>query len=91
MMPGDRFPVRRMMVAVVIVAIGLGLSRWMQRRAANFRYLAAYHTEAWLAFLPYPVSHPPARATCHWDLAGKYNYAARRPWLPVAPDPPEPE
>jgi hypothetical protein len=27
---------------------------------------------------------------CH-DLAAKYYFASSRPWLPVVPDPPEPE
>jgi hypothetical protein len=27
----------------------------------------------------------------HWELESKYRGAALRPWLPVPPDPPEPE
>jgi hypothetical protein len=33
---------------------------------------------------------PTPRSTWHMDLAIKYDRAAARPWLPVAPDPPEP-
>jgi hypothetical protein len=29
--------------------------------------------------------------TYHGSLASKYWYAARYPWLPVEPDPPDPE
>ena len=31
------------------------------------------------------------RADHHAAMAEKYRHAARYPWLPVAPDPPEPE
>jgi hypothetical protein len=86
-----RFTVRWLMVAVAIVAVGFGLLLWMQRRAANFRDREARHLQAWLTFLPYLASNPPAKATYHWNLVGKYNHAARYPWLPVEPDTPEPE
>jgi hypothetical protein len=33
----------------------------------------------------------PARVEWHRRLLKKYERAARRPWLPVPPDPPEPE
>ena len=32
-----------------------------------------------------------ARFDYHQMMVDKYNWAARYPWLPVAPDPPEPE
>ena len=31
------------------------------------------------------------RSEHHWAMREKYLRAARYPWLPVAPDPPEPE
>jgi hypothetical protein len=37
------------------------------------------------------VKRSRVRAEHFGQLAGKYRDAARRPWLPVAPDPPEPE
>ena len=87
-MPRPRFTIRRMMVAVAIVGIVLGIERFL------FACLAARHSHygetAW--------------RVVKWDLfcinvfvitllyrllAGKLT--ARYLWLPVAPDPPEPE
>jgi hypothetical protein len=42
-MPSVRFTVRRIMVAVAIVAIYFGWSRWMERRSARFRALYVEH------------------------------------------------
>lgn len=45
-----------------------------------------------LAFGPGSVTHRLYRRWRYHDsLAEKYKEAARSPWLPVAPDPPEPE
>jgi hypothetical protein len=42
--PRLRFTVRRMMVAIAVVAIYLGWSRWMERRSERFRAL-------WIAYI----------------------------------------
>jgi hypothetical protein len=96
-----QFTIRRLMVAVAIGGVMLGLVTWMGRRAAAFRLTSALHHQAWvdLAPVPSPV-YPgrlrprrwtPARRAYHWSMADKYRFAARSPWLSVAPDPPEPE
>ncbi len=83
-LPRFRFTVRRLMIAVTIVAVILAFPLWMQRRKANFRDQASRHTKVWSAYLPFPVISPPARAIHHWKLANKYYYAAQYPWLPVS-------
>ena len=42
-MPRVRFTIRRLMVAVAIVAIYFGWSRWMERRSDRFRSLWIEH------------------------------------------------
>jgi hypothetical protein len=102
-MPGDqtsaakpskgqlRFGLRGQMVVVAVVAIGLGLSAWMQRRGAHFRALYVYHiNQVGLVSSPKPWPHE-VRAIYHLAMGEKYRTAALRPWFPVAPDPPAPE
>jgi hypothetical protein len=81
-----------MMVAVAIMGIALGPIAWMQRRAARFRQEVSRHLKVWLIFAP-PGTKDGAvpRATFHWQMAKKYEQAARLPFLPIAPDPPEPK
>ena len=43
MIPRPRITVRRLMVAVAVVAILLGVGQWMQRRSATFRLRATLH------------------------------------------------
>jgi hypothetical protein len=40
------------------------------------------------AALPDPIE--PALVRYHSEMAEKYKRAARYPWMPVSPDPPEP-
>jgi hypothetical protein len=87
--PRIRFTVRRMMVAVAIMAVLLGLFGWMDRRAGLFRERRDFHRVHWSAIDEgFEVEAPPA--AYHRAMAEKYRIAAERPWLPVAPDPPEP-
>jgi hypothetical protein len=79
--PHPRFTVRRLMVAVAIVALPIGL--W--GRSMAFARIAREHAAREKDFAD-------ARASSyHWNLAVKYERAAMYPWLPVAPDPPEPQ
>jgi hypothetical protein len=101
--PRLRFSVRRLIVAVAIVGILLGVWLGLERRRERFRELSDRHEvqaqlcevrvfiskierkpEAWLA-------GNKARFEHHLAMMRKYQQAARRPWLPVAPDPPEPK
>jgi hypothetical protein len=89
-MPRVRFTLRRMMVAVAVVAIGLGVVDWIGRRAARFRALWAYHiNRVGLVSSPNPWPHE-VQGIYHLKMGEKYRVAALRPWLPVEPDPPEP-
>ena len=102
-----RFTVRRMMVAIVVVAVGLGAyetwCRWSSHRRlclekvamhewAGDMFCARIHNNA-PAFYPTEaaLSWAYRRIDYHDSLAAKYRQAAGRPWRPVAPDPPEPK
>jgi hypothetical protein len=102
-LPRTRFTIRRMMVVVAVFALLLGAVA-IVRRQAHLQRLADYHAKmAWQlqsshgtvirpngAFVHVPLT-PQRLADYHEDLARKYERAARYPWLPVEPDPPEPE
>jgi hypothetical protein len=141
-LPRFRFSVRRMMVAVAVVAIVMGADNMRRRRdrwrELGFRHqmgensnlrLAKAHSETAAQDEAGAESHRAAAAAAHVDrtvneemhsgfaaafaaqaakerdgerkhltlasfhgeLRRKYERAARYPWLPVAPDPPEPE
>jgi hypothetical protein len=90
-LPRVRFTLRRMMGAVILVGVGLGLSVWMDRRAERFRALGADHIrKVGVVSSPDPWPYE-VRAIYHLTMAKKYRAAALRPWLPVEPDPPPPE
>jgi hypothetical protein len=94
-----RMTTRRWMVAVAVVALLLGgivgvyrLRRWHD----GFVYRAQWHSRIvvtlrtrWRVAPNDPV--PPRLIVYYRSLASKYQHAARYPWLPVEPDPPEPE
>jgi len=88
--PRVRFTIRRMMVAVAVVAIVFAWSAWMGRRAARFRSLWAEHiNKVGMISSPKPWPHE-VQGIYHLKMGEKYRVAALRPWLPVEPDPPEP-
>jgi hypothetical protein len=124
-LPRPRFTVRRLMLAVAIVALLAGAER-LWRRSRAFSYLADEHGlryDYWreegldhatgaakhrdLAIIGDEESRQQHRrlavqegeiaadlaktAAYHERLWRKYEHAARYPWLPVEPDPPEPE
>jgi hypothetical protein len=102
-MRSPRFRLRTLMAAVAVAGVGLGLWTGLHRRARRFQGLAEYHRMRSTAGVsplnprgPTVVNFlweetPRARASWHSAMADKYTYAARSPWLPVAPDPPPPE
>ena len=101
--PRVRFTVRRLMVAVAIVGVLLWMTL-LGKRVRAFRWMAEYHAAH---RMKYPITGSPGAAPrgvdsrgelvsaerdrWHAALAAKYSRAARSPWLPVEPDPPEPE
>ena len=93
-LPRVRFTVRRMMVAVAVVAVPLGAITELKRRRDRFQWLGSYHAgktgmQYINSFSPRPRFSTP-RGYWHYELSRKYMIAAERPWLPVDPDPPDP-
>jgi hypothetical protein len=110
--PRVRFTVRRLMVAVAIVALafGVGTMRWRQ---LTLRAKADHHEriereqggkQRAIEDLARAANTPELAAQMRGDkavhariegyharLKEKYRQLSARPWLPVAPDPPEPE
>ncbi len=86
-----RFTVWRLMVAVAIIGSGLGITI---ERHERFRWIAVHH-RADVPIMPRikPIGMEDKvwrLFEWHQSMARKYEHAARYPWLPVAPDPPEP-
>ena len=86
-----RFTVGRLMVAVAIVAFGFGGLLWLGRRAEDFRSISIGHAERFDSEMQRSGGAVTLRADYHRRMAEKYDRAAMSSWLPVAPDPPEPE
>ena len=96
-----RLRLRTLKIAVAVAAVIFGVEA-LRRRDRAFRERAAYH-RAWVRnrgrfFSPIILLPPYDRAYSqdslkdwHRRMAEKYERAARRPWLPVEPDPPEPD
>ena len=87
-----RLTVRRLMALVIVVAIAFAL----ESRAQRFRIRAQHHQVSSmfvdLSWTPDTNSIPlPPLIRHHEAMAAKYEHAARYPWLPVEPDPPEPK
>jgi hypothetical protein len=85
-----RFTVRRLMVAVAIFGVLLSVHVWINRRHSDFRHNRDKHVRIALSEYEKEGRKTP-KFNHHWEIAGKYARASLRPWLPVAPDPPEPE
>ena len=86
-LPRVRFTVRRLMVVTAVVALAAyGAVLW--RRSAEYRERADQ-------FCPLTMSGNNAEERVwlerRWLMFYKYDRAARYPFLPVAPDPPQPE
>lgn len=103
-LPRVRFTVRRLIVLVAVVAVGLWAAR-MWRLSREYQELAYRHAYG-AATIEHIMQGPPLREAGHRDggptpreayhdyevsLAAKYFRAAACPWLRVAPDPPPPE
>ena len=96
-LPRLRFTVRRLMLAVAIVAVILGAASGVRRRAERFRMIESYHRRNYhFSFVGNPSLDAEktakfiARNNWHNAMTMKYGDAADHPWLPIPPDPPEP-
>ena len=98
-----RFRLRTLMAAVAVVGVAVGVwvatSRWPARRERH-KVMTQAHRRAQLVAHgrwgriddTYALTKPnPSLATYHARMVAKYRHAARYPWLPVGPDPPEPQ
>src|SRR5262245_54148372 len=99
-----RFRIRTLMVVAAAVAVGIatwrGSAAMMQRRA-RYLAMAEMHEATVNCFdhgLWFPRDDPTDIRYQHYKkpfdhysaLVSKYRHAARYPWLPVEPDPPDP-
>ncbi len=95
-LPRPRFTVRRLMVAVAIMGIVLGVT--IERRN-RFRKIAAQHQAEFENLVnrsPYVTfgnlgEAINRRLEWHYTMRLKYENAAHHPWLPVSPDSSNPE
>src|SRR5262245_40028901 len=94
-----RLTVRRMMIAIAVVATLLGVGLELIRRRERFLRISVEHAvEAAMEGTLVVTDQGPAyvgvkteKGRWHEFTHQKYEYLGRRPWLPVPPDPPEPE
>jgi hypothetical protein len=102
--PRVRFTVRRLMVAVAVVALLSRVGVEGERRRHRFQRLEldhlilSVHAEVALQGGPAREFYQPisdrdlkARVGYHRRMVAKYAWAARNSWLPVGPDPPPPK
>jgi hypothetical protein len=91
-----RMTTRRWMVAVLLAGSMLGLHAALERRRARFDRLAVEHNmrsaglRARVRAGGNSSVKQAATENYHFRMAEKYRHAARCPWLPVEPGPPEP-
>ena len=98
-MPRLRFTVRRMMAAIVVVAILLGAGLELVRRRERILRMSEAHVGfAGLEGTLDVTDEGPAyfglkteKGRWHEFMRRKYDYYGHHPWLPVPPDPPEPD
>ena len=96
-----RFSIRTLMILVAIAALIMA-GAVLAKRSMDFRALAEEQADSEMASLEYVddargehgdpqrVARGEQMAAYHRELKIKYERGARYPWLPVAPDPPEP-
>ncbi len=98
-----QFTVRRLMVSVAIAGVLVG--GWVEtgRRRDRFRGISAILKFEIHKAIGQDIDGVPTwyigggrmisdrRMSWRLEMIKKYEKAAERPWLPVAPDPPEPE
>ncbi len=94
--PKPRFTVRRLMILVTLVALGLGGSETIRRRRVYAEGMEAQHRAYFFDAMQPPADGEdwaPMRkfADYHLAMESKWRQAACQPWLPFEPDLPEPK
>jgi hypothetical protein len=88
---------RQMMIAVAVVAIVIGATIGLERRRSTLLRIARSHGERVFLLTAGDIEdedefkRSEALADHHYRLMNRHARAARYPWLPIEPDPPEPE
>jgi hypothetical protein len=95
---------RTQMILVAVVGAGLAWHREAEKRERRFWTIAFHEALRAIAYRGYgcqsrielepvraPIPFNPRKMAYHRRLSERYLFAARYPWLPVLPDPPEPE
>jgi len=96
-LPRPRFTVRRLMVAVALIALFLGELVFLKGRRDERLRLANFHERQLILFWSGDVEHQQHRDLdekqndFHFRMEWKYRRAASRPWLSIPPDPPVPK
>ena len=98
-LPRVKFTLRCLMIAVAVAAIVLGGGLGIPRNRARREWLAGFHRASTQSLMKNAepgtseIKDPAIRAKLRWHeaMGEKYGWAARYPWLPVGPDPPEPD
>jgi hypothetical protein len=102
-LPRVRFTVQRLMIVVAVVGVStayVGRCAAYLRRAYGHEQKSKELSDRWDIALnrcltpdgyeKYRLEFHD-RAIDHRSVGARYRHAAWRPWLPVSPDPPEPE
>ena len=90
-LPRMQLTIRRMMIAVAVVAVAFSIPVGLRSRSEALARVSQAHFRAANAVLSAPRG--PAGASLfhrHVQLGYRYRSAATRPWLPVEGDPPLP-
>jgi hypothetical protein len=88
--PRVQFTIRRLMIAVALMALVAGLFAGLERRRLRLLDVARVHADP-IRVMTAETDIDRPEWQWHFAMYAKYSQAARRPWLPLAPDPPEPK
>jgi hypothetical protein len=95
-----RLTVLRMMILVALVAMVLGMALGLTRRRSRLIAISLEHvgpaaedggTLIITAEGPAYVGLKTEKGRWHEEMRRRYDYYGHRPWLPLPPDPPEPD
>jgi hypothetical protein len=106
-LPRVRFTVRRMMIAVAVLALLLAIAASLLRRSLAYQRAASLHRDAAMECAQSLGKIPTGnydlrtelrhnnlmlrRMEWHFNVRAHYLSVVRRPWIAVEPDPPYPE
>jgi hypothetical protein len=90
-----RLTIRRLMIAIALVGalltLVLNFPDWADGRRTRFGRTGFEHAGKYVALSRMPSGANARLLKYHDYMRRKYHLAYRYPWIPVLPDPPEPE